>query len=552
VARRKRETRVKGVESRLAVYHAVTGVLATSPSLADAGPKLLQAICEEFGWDIAELWHVDAASNVMRLNGAWHAPALDTTQFAALSLATTFAPGSGIPGRVWQSGEAMWVADFAAECRDRASAADELGLHSGFAMPIRGGDHVAGVMMFVGRDIRQPDDEVLHLLEALGNQVGAFFERKRIEAELFPLAAIVASSDDAILGVTLDGIVMSWNAGAERMYGYAAAEVVGRPVAVVLPAERADELDNIFARIRNGERIDHFETVRVRKDGTRINISLSVSPIKDMAGRIIGASSIARDITERAQAAAQMRELEKLAHQRDRLADIGAIAAEIVHELGNPLAAISAQAQLVLRRANRVTHPLVSTLVQPAERILAEMTRLESLIREFRDFARVQQLELKAVDVPRFVRQIADLWQPVAAAQEITFAYECAADVPSITADEDKLRRALDNLVKNAIEAIQERPGRVGIHVTVPEPNAVHISVVDTGPGIADTVRGFRLFETTKPHGTGLGLAIAQQIVRAHRGRIEFSRLTQGGTVFRVELPRTGPLSVPVTLGQGH
>jgi two-component system sensor histidine kinase/response regulator len=542
MARKRREVRVKGVETRLAVQYAVAGVLATSPSLAEASPKLLQAICEALGWDIAELWHFDAASNVLRLDGAWHAPSLDAAQFAALGQATTFAPGSGIPGRAWQSGKAMWVADFAAECHGRASAADELGLHSGFAMPIRGGDQVTGVMLFVGRDIREPDDEVVHLLDALGNQIGAFFERKRIEAELFPLAAIVASSDDAILGVTLDGIVMSWNAGAERMYGYAAAEVMGRPVAIVLPAERADELDTIFARIRNGERIDHFETVRVRKDGTRIDISLSVSPIKDMAGRIVGASSIARDITERSRAAAQVRELQKLAQQRDRLADIGAITAEIVHELGNPLAGISAQAQLILRRANRVAHPLVSTLVQPAERILAEMTRLESLIREFRDFARVQQLELKA---------IADLWQPVAAAQEITFAYECPADVPSITADEDKLRRVLDNLVKNAIEAIQERPGRVGIHVTLPEPNAVHISVIDTGPGLADGVRGFRLFETTKPHGTGLGLAIAQQIVRAHRGRIEFSRLT-GGTVFRIELPRSGPLSVSGPLGQGH
>jgi PAS domain S-box-containing protein len=536
-------TERKRAESRLTVQYNVTAVLAASASLAEASPKLLQAICEGLEWDLAELWRADAGAGVLRLDGAWHVPSLDAAQVAVFSCPSTVLPGGGVPGRVWQTGEACWIPDLVADHMVRTSAAKQLGLHSGFAMPIRAGDQVTGVLLVVSRDIRASDDHVLHLLEALGRQISVFIERKRSEAQMFQLAAIVESSDDAILGVTLDGIITSWNAGAARMYGYAAAEMVDQPAARLLPPERADELANIFTRIRRGERIDHFETIRVRKDGTRMAVSLSISPIKDMAGQIIGASSIGRDITERERAAAQLREAQRLAQHRDRLADIGAITAEIVHELGNPLAGISAQAQLILRRANRASPALVETPLQPAQRILAEVDRLQFLIREFRDFARGQHLQLKAVELPRFLQAVVDLWQPVAASRGIVLTLEHPADVPPLTADEDKLRRALDNLVKNAIEAIDDRPGRVGIHVTLPEPDAVHISVIDTGPGVADSVRGFRLFETTKPYGTGLGLAIAQQIVRAHQGRIEFARLTPGGTVFRIELPRGGPLS---------
>ena len=536
-------TERKRAEARLTVQYAVTAVLAASASLAEASPKLLQAICEGVEWDLAELWHVDAASNVLCLDGVWHVPALNVAHFVALSRATTFAPGSGVPGRVWQGGEALWINDLAAEPSVRAAAAAQLGLHSAVAMPIHCGNHVTGVMMFVARDIRQPDDDVLHLLEAVGRQISVFIERKRSEAEVFPLAALVASSDDAILGVTLDGIVMSWNGGAERMYGYTAAEVVGRPVAVVLPSERAQELDNILGRIRHGERIDHYETVRVRKDGTHIDVSLSVSAIKDVAGRIIGASSIARDITERQRAAAQVRELQKLAQQRERLADIGAITAEIAHDLGNPLAGISMQAQLILRRAQRDETQPISAAVPAMQRIVAETRRLSSLIKEFMEFSREQRLDLNAVDLHRFLRDVVGLWEPVAAARAMTLILDAPRNVPAVTADEEKLRRVFDNLVKNAIEAIDHGPGQVVIQVTRAAPEAVRISVSDTGPGIGDTVQVFRLFETTKPHGSGIGLAVARQIVLAHRGRIDCARLDPYGTVFRVELPCNTPAS---------
>ena len=263
-------------------------------------------------------------------------------------------------------------------------------------------------------------------------------------------------------------------------------------------------------------------------------------PIFDEAGAVSMVAGAAIDITEGKRAEARLRDLEKLSQQRERLADVGAIAAQIVHDLGNPLAGVSMQAQLILRRAKRNEYQPVSIAVQPIERILAEVGRLDSLVKGFMEFAREQRLDLKTVDVPGFLQEVLDIWQPVAAAREIALTVEAPEQGLSLTADHEKLRRVLDNLVKNAIEAIEQGPGRVGIHVASTA-DAVRISVADTGPGIPETVQAFRLFETTKTHGSGLGLAVVKQIVLAHRGKVEFARLAPHGTVFHIDLPPYGP-----------
>ena len=263
-------------------------------------------------------------------------------------------------------------------------------------------------------------------------------------------------------------------------------------------------------------------------------------PILDGNGRVTLVAGIAIDVTERRRAEADLRDLQKVAQQRERLADIGAITAQIVHDIGNPLAGVSMQAQLILRRAKRDPNQPVSTMMKAVESILGEVRRLDSLTKEFMEFSREQRLELKAVDLRRFLQQVVDLWQPVAAAREIALTFDARGDVPALTADEEKLHRVFNNLVKNAIEAIDHGPGRVGIHVTRPEPGAVRISVTDTGSGIPETVQVFRLFETTKPEGSGIGLAVARQIVLAHRGSIECTRLDPRGTVFNVDLPCAG------------
>src|SRR5262249_42362788 len=148
-------------------------------------------------------------------------------------------------------------------------------------------------------------------------------DRKRAEEAQARLAAIVESSDDAIVSKTLDGVITSWNAGAERLFGYTAAEAVGQPITLIIPPERHGEEPAILERLRRGGRVDHFETMRVAKDGRRLDISLTISPVRDGQGRVIGASKIARDITERKRAEQQQRRLqEELEVERSRLAEL--------------------------------------------------------------------------------------------------------------------------------------------------------------------------------------------------------------------------------------
>jgi PAS domain S-box-containing protein len=259
----------------------------------------------------------------------------------------------------------------------------------------------------------------------------------------------------------------------------------------------------------------------------------------DGAPRLVAAVAI--DITERMRTETQLRELQKLAQQRERLADIGAITAEIAHDLGNPLAGLSMQAQLVLHRVRRDERQPVSLVIRPLERILTEVQRLDGRIKGFMEFSREQRLKLNPVDLTRLLQEVVEIWRPVAAERGIVVIMENPPHGISLTADDEKLRRVFDNLVKNAIEAIDRGPGQVGVAISAPAPEAVCISVSDTGPGMPDTVEGFRLFETTKADGSGIGLAVVKQIVLAHYGTVEFSRRTPHGTVFRIELPRGGP-----------
>lgn len=331
------------------------------------------------------------------------------------------------------------------------------------------------------------------------------------------------------------------NPALEGFFGVGAAECVGRTDFDILPASVAGALrGNDATVLREDRTIEVAESVP-GADGEEHDFVMFKFPVTDEGGRrYVG--GIGLDITARRRAEAEVRDLQKAAQQRERLADIGAIAAQIVHDLGNPLAGISMQAQLLVRRAERDPSQPLEGVRASLERILGEVRRLDVLIKEFMEFSREQRLDLQPVDLMRFLQEVRDLWRPVAAARDINLTLDADDRLPQITADEYKLRRVFDNLVKNAIEAIDRGPGRVGIRVVHLEPDTVQILVSDTGPGIPEAVQVFRLFETTKMHGSGIGLAVAKQIVLAHRGSISFGPQQPRGTVFRVELPVIGPM----------
>jgi PAS domain S-box-containing protein len=227
-----------------------------------------------------------------------------------------------------------------------------------------------------------PPNEALLLLQAfLGTMAvmsimiaAVVAERKRDEAALAHMASIVECSDDAIVSKTLDGVITSWNAGAERLYGYTAAEALGRSIAFVIPPDRPNELLRILARLKRGEHIQPYETARIRKDGTRVQVSLTVSPLRSPSGAIIGASAIGRDVTEKKQAESTLREAETLR-------SVASLAVAAAHEINNPLTVVSGELQLLAREAGAVSGARIAAMLEGLERIREVVLRMNQITR---------------------------------------------------------------------------------------------------------------------------------------------------------------------------
>ena len=255
-----------------------------------------------------------------------------------------------------------------------------------------------GTLRGLGPFVRSSENESLLLLQAFMGTMAIMTlllaavvaGRGRAEASLARVAAIVESSDDAIIGKTLDGVITTWNGGAEWLYGYSALEVIGRPIGLIIPPELDGELPGILERLRRGERINHYDAVRVTKDGRRIDVSLTVSPTLDAEGQIIGASSIARDITNRKQAEAAIRE-------RDALRYVSSLAAAASHEINNPLAVVVGQAQLLAEEVDAAGRRRIEEVLEATRRIQAILDRLK----------RIHRLELS--DAPEPVPEMLDI-----------------------------------------------------------------------------------------------------------------------------------------------
>jgi two-component system CheB/CheR fusion protein len=216
-------------------------------------------------------------------------------------------------------------------------------------------------------------------------------ERRRDEAALARLASIVESSDDAIVSKTLDGVITSWNAGAERLYGYSTAEALGRPISFIVPLDRTDEMPRILARLERGEHIESYETVRMRKNGTRVEVSLTVSPIRNPSGTIVGASAIGRDITEEKRAEAALREA-------TALRSVASLAVAAAHEINNPLTVVWGEVQLLGREAGARWEGRIASILEALERIrevVARMSRINRLAPAEQPQSLPEMLDLK-------------------------------------------------------------------------------------------------------------------------------------------------------------
>jgi len=355
------------------------------------------------------------------------------------------------------------------------------------------------------------------------------------------MASIVDSSDDAIIGKDLSGVITSWNRGAERIYGYTSQEMIGQPISRLAPSDRPDEISTILQRIRRGDSVEHFESVRVAKDGRHLDVSLSISPVRDSDGNVIGASAIARDITAQKRTETQL-------HQAQKMEAVGRLAGGIAHDFNNVLAIITACAELLRDHTDGKENSL-----QFIGNIREAVQRGSNLTKQLLAFSRRQKVQPFVLDLNDRLKEVSKLIKPLMGDDvEVVMTLRPASAL--VEADPGQLDQIVLNLAVNARDAMP-RGGRFIVetntvefdeafaqqHSPLKAGKYVQLSVSDTGTGM-DAVTVSRIFEpffTTKGpgKGTGLGLATVYGIVRQSGGYIWVYSEPGHGTTFKMYLP---------------
>jgi PAS domain S-box-containing protein len=355
------------------------------------------------------------------------------------------------------------------------------------------------------------------------------------------LASIIDSSEDAILSKDLNGIITSWNRGAEHIYGYTPEEVVGRHISLLIPGDRPDEIPEILKKIAKGESIEHYESVRVTKDGRQLNVSISVSPLRGATGEITGASAIARDITAQKRAEGQLRQAQKMEA-------IGRLAGGVAHDFNNVLAIINACREFLRDRI-----PTTSDSSLYVDNIKKATERGTMLTKQLLAFSRTSAIQPRVLDLNERLKDISKLLRPLMGDDvEILVVSKSPSSV--VEADPGQLDQIVVNLAVNARDAMPRggkfilETGAVRFdeafadqHQAMPAGKYVQLAVSDTGTGMDEATisRIFEPFFTTKEvgKGTGLGLATVYGIVKQSAGHILVYSEPGHGTTFKIYLP---------------
>lgn len=352
------------------------------------------------------------------------------------------------------------------------------------------------------------------------------------------LALIVDSSQDAIIGKNLDGIITQWNKGAEQIYGYTAAEMIGRNVSVLCPPERPDEIPGILEKIRDGQRVEYFESIRLTKDGRRLNMSISVSPIHDADGRVVGASAIARNITVQKKIEDQLR-------QSQKMEAVGRLAGGVAHDFNNLLGIVTACTELLRGRVGGESLEYVDNIREAAK-------RGASLTRQLLAFSRRQPVQQQILDLNDRLKEVSKLIKPLMG-DDVEIVLPSGAVGAIVEADPGQLDQVVLNLAVNSRDAMPHG-GKFIIETGVYDLDEtfahehymtagryVMLAVSDNGMGMEDAIKSriFEPFFTTKEggKGSGLGLATVYGIIKQAGGHIWVYSEPGHGTTFKIYLP---------------
>jgi PAS domain S-box-containing protein len=368
-------------------------------------------------------------------------------------------------------------------------------------------------------------------------------EIRQADRDRAMLAAIIESSEDAIISKTFDGVVRSWNTGAQRIFGYTPEEAVGQPITLIIPSERLGEEREILARLRRGERIEHYETERVAKDGRRIDISLTISPLRDSNGNLIGASKIARDISARRRAEQQLKDADR---RKDEFL------ATLAHELRNPLAPI--RNGLHLLRMSGQSGAGAGHVHEMMERQVAHMVRLVDDLLELSRISRGQiELKRERIALATVIKHSVETTKPFIESGEHRLDVSLPDDPVMVEGDIDRLSQVFANLLSNAAK-YTNKGGAISVRVSCSGDDAV-VTVRDNGIGIPRDMltRIFEMFAQVKnplrrsQDGLGIGLNLVRTLVQMHQGSVEARSEGLGkGSEFVVRLPLSQSESINV------
>ena len=523
-------------ERRVALQRVVSEIVGENISPEVAAMRILEALCVSQGWDVALKWEVNAEENRLEFCSGWNAPGRKTETLIKDSMGLTLSPGVGMPGRAWQDGRAIWIADLASEPDNpHTKSAQRRGMVSGCAVPVRVGNRVLAVLEFYCHFCLRENRETMVAVETVAASLGQMLARSQERGwaeKLYRQQEILLNSvADGICGLDCNGLVSFANPAAVSMLGAASSGLNGLPVHDLLHgyAPPGSECGDDCALLRATGRLQLMATsgedTIYRVDGSPFRVDYALTPILDH-GRLSGSVLSFRDISQR--------------YALDRLKD--EFISTVSHELRTPLTAIRGALGLLAHGSLVQLNDKSANLLRIA---VANSERLLRLINDILDLERMQsgrdRLVFRKVQLAQIVRQAIDCMVPVADAAGVQLIHDTTQ--VEVAADPDRLLQVLTNLLSNAIK-FSPKNSTVSVLMR-PDPNGVTLSVVDPGRGIPadklETVFGrFQQVDASDARqkgGTGLGLAICRTIVHQHSGRIWAERNPVRGSSFRMFLP---------------